>query len=71
MLRATVRAYLRCHQSSSSPARELHCHKNTVLYRLRLAEELLGRPVDADPLHLGLALQAVEWLGPPIGTPSG
>jgi DNA-binding PucR family transcriptional regulator len=63
VLRETLRAYLRCHQSATATSRELHCHKNTVLYRIRVIEQSLGRTVDSDPVNIGLALQADRWLG--------
>jgi len=63
VLRETLAVYLSAHHSPIAAARELRCHKNTVLYRLRVIEEALGRPVDSDPLHIGLALQALRWLG--------
>jgi len=44
-------------------AERLTLHKNTIQYRIRRAEESLGRPVTEDRLHLELALLASEWLG--------
>jgi DNA-binding PucR family transcriptional regulator len=38
-------------------------HKNTVQYRIRRAEESLGRPVGENPHDLELALRASRWLG--------
>jgi DNA-binding PucR family transcriptional regulator len=38
-------------------------HKNTVQYRVRKAEESLGRPVTQDRLHIELGLLASQWLG--------
>jgi DNA-binding PucR family transcriptional regulator len=38
-------------------------HKNTVQYRIRKAEESLGRPVGNDRHDIELALQASRWLG--------
>jgi DNA-binding PucR family transcriptional regulator len=38
-------------------------HKNTVQYRIRKAEESLGRPVAQDRQHVELALRASHWLG--------
>jgi hypothetical protein len=39
-------------------------HKNTVQYRIRKAEESLGRPVGDDRHDVELALRASRWLGP-------
>jgi DNA-binding PucR family transcriptional regulator len=38
-------------------------HKNTVQYRVRKAEESLGRPVSGNRHDVELALQASHWLG--------
>lgn len=65
-LRATVEAYLGSGQSVSSAARVLQCHRNTVHYRLSVADELLGNPVVDDPTNLQLALAAARWLGPSV-----
>jgi len=55
---ATLRGYLRRSCSTTTTARDLHVHPNTVAYRLRRAEELLGIDM-RDPqalLHVQLAL---------------
>ena len=49
--------------SFKATAERLTVHKNTVQYRVRKAEESLGRPVDADQLQIELALLASHWLG--------
>jgi len=38
-------------------------HKNTVQYRIRKAEESLGRPVGGNRHDVELALRASHWLG--------
>ena len=38
----------------------LHAHKNTVLYRLQRAQQILGRPLDDDRGELELALTAMQ-----------
>jgi DNA-binding PucR family transcriptional regulator len=38
-------------------------HKNTVQYRVRKAEQSLGRPVAENRLQVELALLASQWLG--------
>jgi DNA-binding PucR family transcriptional regulator len=40
--------------------------QSTVQYRIRQAEESLGRPVGEDRPHIKLALLASEWLGPAV-----
>jgi hypothetical protein len=44
-------------------------HKNTVQYRIRKAEESLGRPVGANRHNVELALQASRWLGSSVLRP--
>jgi DNA-binding PucR family transcriptional regulator len=41
-------------------------HKNTVQYRIRKAEESLGRPVGQHQHDVELALRAARWLGPSV-----
>jgi DNA-binding PucR family transcriptional regulator len=59
--------------SYKATAERLTLHKNTVQYRVRRAEESLGRPVSAERLQIELALLASHWLGPAVlrraGTP--
>ncbi len=56
-LRETVFAFLAAGGSSSRVARELHVHQNTVAYRIKRAEELLGRKVTDDAVELTCALR--------------
>jgi DNA-binding PucR family transcriptional regulator len=62
-LRRTAAAYSAAHCSATATARLMNCHKNTVQYRIRAAERLLGRPVEDGGLDLDLALLARRWLG--------
>lgn len=64
-LRATLRAYYGCEQSLVRTAGRLFLHRNTVVYRLRRIEQLLGRPVGEDALELHAALELEANLGPP------
>lgn len=61
----TARTWLASAGATSTAARELHVHRNTVRYRLRRLEELTGRdlahPVDAAQVHV--ALECVRILG--------
>lgn len=62
---AALDAWYRCRGSTAAAAEQLHCHRNTVRYRLRKIRDLTGRDT-ADPVHsaeLHLALQAVTLLG--------
>lgn len=62
-LRETALAYLRAGGSARAAASELGVHKNTILYRLRQVDELLGHPVDERRLPLELALLVAEAYG--------
>ncbi|OEV13768.1 PucR family transcriptional regulator [Streptomyces nanshensis] len=57
-LRGTVRVFLESGCSYTQAAARLHLHKNTVHYRVRKAEELIGRPLTDDRLNLEVALMA-------------
>lgn len=59
-LAATVRTYLDENGSRGRAAKRLHVHENTVAYRLRQAEELLGRPLDKRTLELRVALALAD-----------
>jgi len=62
-LRDTLRVFLQEGGSFKASAERLTLHKNTVQYRVRKAEEILGRPVAEDRLNVELALLASQWLG--------
>lgn len=62
-LRRTLRIYRDVGSSATTTARLMSCHKNTIQYRIRSAERLLGHPVDDAGVELGLALLACRWLG--------
>lgn len=61
-LRATLRAHLDERLSPSRTARRLGVHQNTVIYRVKRAEELLGHPLDDRRLELEIALRIHEGL---------
>ena len=56
----TLAALIRCNVSHSRAAEELYCHRNTVIYRQRQIEQLIGRDlrVPRDRLLLALGLMA-------------
>ncbi|MEO3788515.1 helix-turn-helix domain-containing protein [Actinocorallia sp. B10E7] len=62
-LRETLRVYLACERSLRTAAERLHIARNTVTYRVRRAEELLGHPI-GDPMELRLALEIARTLDP-------
>ncbi|MCW3038727.1 MAG: regulatory protein [Solirubrobacterales bacterium] len=59
-LAATLAAYLDGGSSHARAARQLGVHENTVRYRVRQAEDLLGRHVNSDTLELRVALRLAE-----------
>ena len=62
-LRETLLVFLQSGGSYKATAERLMVHKNTVQYRIRKAEESLGRPVGENRHNVELALQASHWLG--------
>jgi hypothetical protein len=62
-LRETLLVFLQTGGSYKTTAERLMLHKNTVQYRIRKAEESLGRPVGENRHDVELALQASRWLG--------
>jgi DNA-binding PucR family transcriptional regulator len=61
-LPTTLATYLRENRSRTRAAARLSVHPNTVSYRVRQAEELLGRTVGADALDLQVALTLLPAL---------
>ena len=71
-LRDTLRVFLQENGSYKATAERLTLHKNTVQYRVRKAEQGLGRPIGPDRrLNLELALLASQWLGAAVLRPAG
>jgi DNA-binding PucR family transcriptional regulator len=64
---ATVRVFLQEQRSPKRAAARLGIHENTVTYRIRQAEQLLGRPVDERRLELETALAIATALRQPDG----
>jgi DNA-binding PucR family transcriptional regulator len=62
-LRDTLLVFLQAGGSYKTTAEQLMLHKNTVQYRIRKAQESLGRPVGENRHGVELALQASQWLG--------
>jgi DNA-binding PucR family transcriptional regulator len=61
-LRATLRIYLEEGSNQARTARRLGIHYNTVAYRIRRAEELLGRPISVRRFELEAALALANAL---------
>jgi DNA-binding PucR family transcriptional regulator len=62
-LRDTVREFLATGGSYATTVEHLTVHKNTVQYRLRKAEELLGYVIPERQADLDLAIRACQQLG--------
>jgi DNA-binding PucR family transcriptional regulator len=69
-LRDTLLTFLQSGGSYKATAERLMLHKNTVQYRIRKAEESLGRPAGKNPHDVELALRASRWLGSSVLQPS-
>lgn len=62
-LRETVQVFLDAGGSFTDAAARMHVHKNTVHYRVRKAEEVLGHPLTENRLDVEVALLACSQLG--------
>ncbi|WNZ11693.1 helix-turn-helix domain-containing protein [Streptomyces sp. 11x1] len=62
-LRETVQVFLDARGSFTDAAARMHVHKNTVHYRVRKAEEMLGHPLTEHRLDIEVALLACAQLG--------
>ena len=69
-LRDTLLVFLQAGGSYKTTAERLLLHKNTVQYRIRKAQESLGRPVGDNRHDVELALQASHWLGASVLQPA-
>jgi DNA-binding PucR family transcriptional regulator len=69
-LRETLLVFLQSGGSYKATAEQLMLHKNTVQYRIRKAEESLGRPVAQNRHDVELARRASHWLGPTVLRPA-
>lgn len=63
-LAETLRAFLDEGASHGRAAARLEIHENTVRYRVRQAEDLLGRPVLPADLDLRVALELLDSISP-------
>jgi PucR C-terminal helix-turn-helix domain/GGDEF-like domain len=69
-LREALLVFLQSGGSYQTAAERLILPKNTVQYRVRQAEESLGRPVGDDRGDVELALRASHWLGSSVLRPA-
>lgn len=63
VLRTTLKCYLDHDRSVATVARRLHVAKNTVLYRIKRAEQMRGRPIGDNRLQLHTALYLADTFG--------
>ena len=61
----TLKAYIDCERSLSRTAAALFTHRNTVLYRIRKCQDMLGGDLDSAEkrLYIRISMQALELLG--------
>ncbi|MBB5916632.1 DNA-binding PucR family transcriptional regulator [Nocardia transvalensis] len=58
-----MQAYLDTRGSLGDAAARLHVHKNTVHYRIRKAEDVLGHSLAVNRVETEVALRICEQLG--------
>ena len=65
----TLRTYIDCERSLSQTAAALYTHRNTVLYRIRKCQDLLGDDLDspAKRLYIRISMQALELYREELG----
>lgn len=68
--RETLRVFFATGSSYAATAKQLGLHRNTAQYRVRMAEEMRGRPLREGRLDLELALLACHWLGAAVLQPA-
>ena len=62
-LRETLRAFFDHQSSHKATAQTLHLHYNTVKYRVKSAEQMLGHPIAGHRFDIEQALVLQSWLG--------
>jgi DNA-binding PucR family transcriptional regulator len=69
-LRETLRVFLSTGSSFAATAERLTLHRNTVQYRMRKAEEAVGRPIQDRRADVELALRVCQVLGSAVLRPA-
>jgi DNA-binding PucR family transcriptional regulator len=69
-LRETLLLFLG-NRSFTNTAKAQHLHKNTIQYRVKRAEDALGRPLEEHRDDIELALRVCHWVGSPVLRPPG
>ncbi|MEU0227250.1 helix-turn-helix domain-containing protein [Streptomyces sp. NPDC006284] len=70
-LRTTLRQYLLCERSLTTAAARLHVARNTVTYRVKRAQELIGHDLTGRLLQVMTALETAHVLGEAVLQPAG
>lgn len=70
-LRDTLMTFLRNGGSYTATAEAMLMHRNSVRYRITIAERALGRRISSDRQAIELALTACHWLGRAVLAPAG
>ncbi len=70
-IRTTLLRYLRNRCNAAWTAEQMNVHPNTVRYRVRRAEQVLGHPIDARRVYVELALQVLDVFGTIDAIPAG
>ena len=68
-LRETLRAFFDHQSSHKATAQTLHLHYNTVKYRVKSAEQMLGHPIAGHRFDIEQALGLQSWLGSATDSP--
>jgi len=68
---ATLRVYFSELGNATRTARRLGVHKNTVIYRIQQAEEMLGRKIEERSLELQMALSLTRMIAEGEGATGG
>lgn len=61
-LRQSLYVFLKLGCNTAEAAQVLNTHRNTLLRRIDRAINLLPRPIDENRLHVGAALEALNWV---------
>jgi DNA-binding PucR family transcriptional regulator len=69
-LRDTLHVFLATGGSYVATAERLTLHKNTVQYRIRKAEDVIGHPIEGQRSDIEMALRICHELGSPILRPA-
>ncbi|GJP19697.1 hypothetical protein NJB1808e29_01380 [Mycobacterium marinum] len=61
VLHATLLTYINQQCNAARTAKALYIHRNTLVHRLETAHRLLPQPVEANIVHIAVALEVLQW----------